>query len=77
MAERLDVRRMLLRRGWVEDGHGVLRKDGAVFGSTGAGDAFLSGPGRGRRGEWTADFPSGVCARVIVAAAEAAAGVGL
>ncbi|WP_062209496.1 hypothetical protein [Streptomyces sp. NBRC 109706] len=70
MSERLDVRRMLLRRGWTEDQHGVLRKGGAVVGSTAAGDAFLTGPGRGRHDEFTADFPSDTPAQVIPAATE-------
>lgn len=67
---------MLLRRGWTEDRHGVLRKGSATFGSTDRGDASLSGPGRAGRGEFTADFPSGTPGRVIVAAAEAAAEAG-
>jgi hypothetical protein len=62
---------MLLARGWVEHGFGLMRKGSASLAYD--GDVFLSAPGR-RQG-WTAEFPTGTPARVIVAAAEAAAGI--
>jgi hypothetical protein len=72
MAERLDVRRMLLRRGWTEDpGLGKLRKNGALWAVTNdSGDSGLDGCNQ----KYGIDFPSGVPARVIVAACEAASG---
>lgn len=72
MSDRLDVRRMLLRRGWTEHRHGVIRKGHAVWAvANGAGDSFLDVPSR--RGTHVVEFPGGVPARVIVAACEAAA----
>jgi len=74
MSVRLDVRRMLLRRGWTEDGSelGLLRKNGSVWATYGPGDSSVSGPTR--RGDlWTVGFDNTVPARVIVAACEAAA----
>lgn len=75
MAERLDVRRMLLRRGWTEAQLGVIRKNGAVWSVVNdAGDSFLDGPARGGKGRaFAAEFTGNVPARVIVAACEAAA----
>lgn len=72
MSERLDVRRMLLRRGWTEDRKlwPVLRKNGAHWAPTNnCGD---SGFGAAEN-EYTINFDSGVPARVIVAACEEAA----
>lgn len=72
MSERLDVRRMLLKRGWTEDRDlwPVLRKGGAHWAATNnKGDSGLGGPG----GKFTVPFDSYVPARVIVAACEAAA----
>lgn len=76
MAERLDVRRMLLKRGWTQSSDfGPIRKNAATWAVTNnGGDGFLSGPSR-RGGEYVVDFPSDTPARVIVAACEAAAGV--
>lgn len=76
MSDRLDVRRMLLRRGWTEDpGLGAMRKNASTWAvGNDSGDGFLSGPSR-RGGEYVVDFPSDTPARVIVAACEAAAGV--
>lgn len=70
MAERLDVRRMLLRRGWTEGSDlSVLRKNGALWAVTSdAGDSGLDG----RDQKYTIAFDSGVPARVIVAACEEA-----
>jgi hypothetical protein len=71
MSERLDVRRMLLRRGWVEDRDllCVLRKNGAVWAlANTAGDSGLDG----LDGKYTIAFDSGVPARVVVAACEEA-----
>jgi hypothetical protein len=75
MSERLDVRRMLLRRGWTEDSDIVclLRKSGCVWAAIGAGDSSVSGPSS-RGGLWTVGFDNTVPARVIVATCEAAAG---
>ncbi|GCD44127.1 hypothetical protein [Streptomyces paromomycinus] len=77
MSERLDVRRMLLARGWTEKRSGLLMKGGACWAVTNdCGDSSLSGPRRGRcDGQFTFDFPGDVPARVIVSAAEAAAEV--
>ncbi|MFK8850431.1 hypothetical protein [Streptomyces sp. Ac-502] len=76
MSERLDVRRMLLARGWTEKRHGLLVKGDASWAATNdCGDSSLSGPARGRGDRFTFDFPGDVPARVIVAAAEAAAEV--
>ncbi|MEU7149141.1 hypothetical protein AB0B15_14065 [Streptomyces sp. NPDC045456] len=77
MSERLDVRRMLLARGWTEKRHGLLEKGGASWAAVNdCGDSSLSGPRRGRPDDrFTFDFPGDVPARVIVAAAEAAAEV--
>lgn len=75
MTERLDVRRMLLARGWTEEEHGLLVKGGASWAATNdCGDSSLSGPAR-HGDQFTFDFPGDVPARVIVAAAEAAAEV--
>lgn len=76
MALRLDVRRMLLKRGWTEETGEVslLRKNGSVWAAANhAGDSSVSGP-TSRGGEWTVSFDAGVPARVIVATCEAAAG---
>lgn len=72
MSERLDVRRMLLRRGWTEDrGLGSLRKNGALWVVLNdCGDSGLDGLDR----KYSVEFDSGVPARVIVGACEAAAG---
>lgn len=71
MGERLDVRRMLLRRGWTEGSDlCVLRKNGAVWAlANTAGDSGLDG----RDNKYSIAFDSGVPARVIVAACEEAA----
>jgi hypothetical protein len=76
VSDRLDVRRMLLKRGWAEGpGRGTIRKNAATWAVVSdAGDGFLGGPSR-RGGEYCVDFPSDTPARVIVAACEAAAGV--
>jgi hypothetical protein len=70
MSERLDVRKMLLRRGWVEgSGLCVLRKNGAVWAlANSAGDSGVDGI----HGKYSIAFDSGVPARVIVAACEEA-----
>lgn len=72
MADRLDVRRMLLRRGWSEDGGlpPVLRKNGAVWAAF-AGDSQLDGPD----GKYSIAFGARTPARVIVTACEEAARV--
>lgn len=74
MSDRLDVRRMLLRRGWTEDRGELclLRKNGSVWAASGAGDSSVSGPSS-RGGLWTVGFDYTVPARVIVATCEAAA----
>jgi hypothetical protein len=72
MSERLDVRRMLLRRGWTEGRDRMLRKNGALWTCINdCGDSGLDSPDK----TWTVEFDSGVPARVIVAACEAAAEV--
>lgn len=72
MGERLDVRRMLLCRGWTEHRHGVFRKGRAVWAvGNDSGDSFLDVPSR--RGTHVVEFPNGVPARVVVAACEEAA----
>ncbi len=69
MSERLDVRRMLLRRGWTEGRDLMLRKNGALWAvGSDCGDSGLDAPD----GKWSVAFDSGVPARVIVAACEAA-----
>lgn len=74
MSDRLDVRRMLLRRGWTEDAAELclLRKNGSVWAASGAGDSSVSGP-TSRGDLWTVGFDNTVPARVIVATCEAAA----
>lgn len=71
MGERLDVRRMLLRRGWTEGSDlCVLSKNGTVWAlANNAGDSGLDG----RDGKYSIAFDSGVPSRVIVAACEEAA----
>ncbi|MEX5711886.1 hypothetical protein AB1484_27225 [Parafrankia sp. FMc6] len=74
MSDRLDVRRMLLARGWDEKSTGMICKGDAVWAPWGSGDSALTSSGRGpRRQRWTVDFGRDVPARVIVAMAEAAA----
>lgn len=74
MSLRLDVRRMLLKRGWTEESGELclLRKEGSVWAATGRGDSSVSGPA-GRGELWTVGFDNSVPARVIVATCEAAA----
>lgn len=75
MSLRLDVRRMLLRRGWTEESGevGLLRKNGSVWAATNyGGDSSVSGPSS-RGGLWTVGFDNSVPARVIVATCEAGA----
>lgn len=75
MSQRLDVRRMLLRRGWTEDHEGILRKGHALWAPTNnSGDSGLDGRGaRGGRGpRYTVEFSGDVPARVIAATCEAA-----
>lgn len=70
MSQRLDVRRMLIKRGWAEDREGCLRKGGALWASHNTvGDSGLDGPGQ----RYNIAFDSDVPARIIVAACEAAA----
>jgi hypothetical protein len=70
MSLRLDVRRMLLRRGWTEGADLMLRKNGALWTTVNhCGDSGLDSPNR----TWSVAFDSGVPARVIAAACEAAA----
>lgn len=72
MSSRLDVRRMLLRRGWTEDREGFLHKGGALWTATNnAGDSGVDGPGK----RWSVTFDNDVPARIIVATCEAAATV--
>lgn len=74
MSERLDVRRMLLQRGWTEDAEGGLRKADAFWGAfNNCGDSGLSAPGR-RSSRCTVTFEADVPARIIVATCEAAVG---
>lgn len=71
---RLDVRRMLLKRGWQEPkGPGrTMEKGRAVWATTNAsGDSTLTAFRNGR-GEFTIGFTDEVPARVIVATCEAA-----
>lgn len=71
MSERRDVRRMLLARGWEENGS-VLSK-GTVHWcpyNNGCGDSGLQDDGRK---SYSIEFNADVPARVIVATAEAAA----
>jgi hypothetical protein len=80
MSDRLDVRRMLLARGWAEqEGALVLSKGGAEWACTGCRDSALTARTTGRRTgnapSWTVDFGADVPARVIVAMAEEAAEV--
>lgn len=76
MSERLDVRRMLLRRGWTEGTDGCLRKNGALWAAHNtAGDSGLDATGaRGHHSQrWNITFDAGVPARIITATCEAAA----
>ncbi|WP_406730930.1 hypothetical protein [Streptomyces sp. NBC_01794] len=64
---RHDVRRMLAARGWTPDAEMFMRKNGALWTETnGHRDSGLDAEG------FTLSFDSGVPARVIVAACEAA-----
>jgi hypothetical protein len=73
MSERLDVRRMLLQRGWTEDADGGLRKADAFWAAfNNSGDSGVGGPGR-RGGRCSVAFDADVPARIIVATCEAAA----
>ena len=68
MSNRLDVRRMLLARNWVEKDFGLLKKSGTSVSVSGS-DVFVTGPAKGGAGFTTvviADAP----ARVIVALCE-------
>ncbi len=72
MSERLDVRRMLLKRGWEEHGRigGPLSKGRASWGTVNqSGDSSLS-LYDGKYAEFTIEFPRPVPARLIVAACE-------
>lgn len=67
MAQRLDVRRMLLRRGWTEDHEGILRKNGALWCATNqSGDSGVEAAGCAYGVNFNADVP----ARIITAIAE-------
>jgi hypothetical protein len=71
--QRLDVRRMLLARGWQEIDHGLLSRNNVTVSYSGT-DVFVTGLGaRGSRA--TTDFPSSIPARVIVAMCESWADV--
>jgi hypothetical protein len=72
MSERLDVRKMLVRRGWDEGSDQCLRKNGALWVAiNSSGDSGLDGPNQTYSVTFNADVP----ARIIVATCEAAAGV--
>ncbi|MFK8844747.1 hypothetical protein [Streptomyces sp. Ac-502] len=59
MSERLDVRRMLLARGWTEKRHGLLVKGDASWAATNdCGDSSLSGPARGVATGSPSTFPA-------------------
>jgi hypothetical protein len=71
MGQRLDVRRMLLARGWTETRLCVLTKGDVLWASQNdCGDSGIDycGPKR-----WSVEFNNDVPARIIVALAETAA----
>ena len=73
MSHRLDVRRMLLKRGWTEDHDGVLHKYGAIWAPVNqAGDSGIDAAGAAYGLGFNADVP----ARVITAVAELVANDG-
>ncbi|MFI6117442.1 hypothetical protein [Kitasatospora sp. NPDC051164] len=70
MSQRLDVRRMLLKRGWTEGPDGCLRKGSALWvASNDNGDSGLDGAD----GAYSIPFIADVPARVITAIAETVA----
>lgn len=75
MSQRLDVRKMLLKRGWREPrgiGRVAVKGDAVWAPSNDHGDSSLSAR-RGDQTMYTIGFASDVPTRVIVAACEAAA----
>jgi hypothetical protein len=67
MSERLDVRRMLLRRGWTEDHEGFLWRNGAMWTAlNAAGDSGVTARERAYDIQFNGDVP----ARIITAIAE-------
>ncbi|MFV8127498.1 hypothetical protein [Streptomyces syringium] len=69
---RYDVRRMLIARGWAQDGEWFMRKNNVLWTETAGRASGLDGPD----GRYVVEFASDVPARVIVAACEAAANTG-